>query len=89
MPIHAGGDRMAEPKSDASKTGPSSNADVVTTRVNIAFPFSQIKVQAPSEELVELAALVGEMAHLLADVAPGSKAQEFGERAQAFVTRLK
>ena len=32
---------MAEPKSDASKTEPT--ADVVTTRVNIAFPFSQIK----------------------------------------------
>ena len=80
---------MAEPKSDASKTKPSSNGEVVTTRVNVAFPFSQIRVQQPSEDVAELAALVGELADLLADVAPGSKAQELGVRAQALATRLK
>jgi hypothetical protein len=80
---------MAEPNRDASNTQPAPNADVVTTRVNVAFPFSQIKVQEPSKDLSELAALVGELADVLADVAPGPKAQEFKERAQALATRLK
>ena len=80
---------MAEPNRDASKTKPAPDADVVTTRVNVAFPFSQIRVQEPSEVLAALAALVRELTDLLADVAPGSKAQELGERAQALATRLK
>ena len=78
---------MAEPKSDASKAKPE-NGDFVTTRVNVAFPFSQIKVEAPSEELTALAALVRELADVLAEVAPASKAQELAERAQALATRL-
>ena len=78
---------MAEPKSDRSKAKPE-NGDFVTTRVNVAFPFSQIKVEAPSEELTALAALVRELADVLAEVAPGSKAQELAERAQALATRL-
>ena len=80
---------MAEPNRDASKTKPTPDADVVTTRVNVAFPFSQIRVQEPSEDLAALAALVRELADLLADVAPGSKAQELGKRAEALATRLK
>ena len=78
---------MAEPKSDTSKAKPE-NGDFVTTRVNVAFPFSQIKVEAPSEELTALAALVHELADVLAEVAPGSKAQELAERAQALTNRL-
>jgi len=42
---------MAEPNSDESDSRPSAHSDVVTTRVNVAFPFSQIKVQEPSEDL--------------------------------------
>ncbi|MGZ8763498.1 MAG: hypothetical protein ACXW2Y_09255, partial [Acidimicrobiia bacterium] len=68
---------------------PTPNAEVVTTRVNVAFPFSQIKVQEPSEDLAALAALVRELADLLADVAPGSKARELGKRAQALATQLQ
>jgi hypothetical protein len=94
-------DGMAEPNSDASKTKPTPNAEVVTTRVNVAFPFSQIKVvnvafpfsqikvQEPSEDLAALAALVSELADLLATVAPGSTARDLGVRAQALATRLK
>lgn len=78
---------MAEPKNDAPKAKPE-NGDFVTTRVNVAFPFSQIKVEAPSEELTALAALVRELADVLAEVAPGSRAQELAERAQALATRL-
>jgi hypothetical protein len=79
---------MVEPNDDASKTDPTPN-EVVTTRVNVAFPFSQIRVQEPSEDLAALAALVRELADLLADVAPDSKAQELGARARVLETRLK
>ena len=81
---------MAGPNGDASKPKPKSNpnAEVVTTRVNVAFPFSQIKVQEPSEDLAALAVLVHELANLVADLAPGSKARKVAARAQALATRL-
>jgi hypothetical protein len=79
---------MAEPNGDASKPKPSPNAEVVTTRVNVAFPFSQIKVQEPSEDLAALATLVHELAYVLADIAPGSKARKLAARAEALATRL-
>jgi hypothetical protein len=82
-------DAMAEPSTDESKTNASPNPEAVTTRVNVAFPFSQIKIQEPSEDLTALATLVRELADLLADVAPGPKAQTLRKRAQALVTRLK
>jgi hypothetical protein len=78
---------MAEPDGDASETKP--NADVVTTKVNVAFPFSQIKVQEPSEELTELADLVCELADLVANIAPESQAGGLRKRAHALATRLK
>ena len=80
---------MAEENSDASETKPTPNAEVVTTKVNVAFPFSQIKVQEPSEELAELAVLFCELADLVADLAPESKAPELANRARALATRLK
>ncbi len=80
---------MAEPNTDESTSKTTPDTEVVTTRVNVAFPFSQIKVQEPSEDLAALAALVQELADLVADVAPGSKAQQLGKRAHALATRLK
>ena len=79
---------MAEPSTDVSTTKPGPNAETVTTRVNVAFPFSNIRVQEPSEDVAALAVLVRELAELLADVAPGSKAVELEERARALVIRL-
>ena len=80
---------MAKPNSDGSKTRSDPNAETVTTRVNVAFPFSQIKIQEPTEDLVALAALVRDIAELLPEVAPGSKARELEKRAaQALAARL-
>ena len=80
---------IAAPGDDASKTRPSPHADVVTTRVNVAFPFSQIKVQEPSDDLAALAALVRDVADLLHEAAPVPKAQELAERAKTLAARLK
>ncbi|HTD50207.1 MAG TPA: hypothetical protein VK771_06390 [Acidimicrobiia bacterium] len=80
---------MVEPNIAESKPNASPTAEAVTTRVNVAFPFSQIKIQEPSEDLAALAALVREVAELLADVAPGPKAQTLKKRAQVLAARLK
>ena len=81
---------MTKPnRDDTTKPKASSHSDVVTTRVNVAFPFSQIKVQEPSEELAELAELVRAIADLLVDVAPGPKQQELAQHAQALAARIQ
>ena len=82
-------DAMVEPNIAESKPNASPTAEAVTTRVNVAFPFSQIKIQEPSEDLAALAALVREVAEMLADVAPGPKAQTLKKRAQVLAARLK
>lgn len=77
---------MADPNKDLAKKPES---EVVTTRVNVAFPFSQIRVQEPSADLTELAVLVREVTALLAEVAPGPKAEELRDRARTLAKRLK
>ncbi len=79
---------MTEPESgELTKPGP--NAEVVTTRVNVAFPFSQIRVEQPSEEFAVLADLVRDLADALRDVAPSSNTDELAKRAQQLSTRLR
>jgi hypothetical protein len=80
---------ITEPSSDTSETKTSPHSEVVTTRVNVAFPFSQIKVHEPSNDLAALAALVRDLADLHIEVAPGPKAKELAKRAQALATRLR
>ena len=79
---------MAEPEKDDEHTKSARGSDFVTTRVNVAFPFSQIKVQQPSEDLVALAALVRDLADALAEIAPESKARELADQARALALRL-
>ena len=79
---------MDELESDTPETKPKT-ADVVTTKVNVAFPFSQIKVQEPSEALIELSALVCELADLVTELAPESNAPALAQRARDLATRLQ
>lgn len=51
------------------------------TRVNVAFPFSQFKIQEPSDHLLALTALVEDLADLVADALPGPKAKALRSRA--------
>ena len=60
-----------------------------STRVNVAFPFSQVKIQEPSDHLVALTALVAELADLVAGAAPGPEAQELRRRAHDLADHLR
>jgi len=78
---------MADRNSDVSKKS-NANGDSVSTKVNVAFPFSQIRVEEPSAELAELAVVVRELAYLVADIAPGARSAELADRAAALATKL-
>jgi hypothetical protein len=80
---------MAEPENDDSTAKPTPSAEVVTTRVNVAFPFSQIRVQEPSQSVAALSDLVRDLAELVAEVAPSAKAVELANRARDLADRLK
>ena len=53
-----------------------------TNRINVALPFSQIKVQEPTPELVELASIVAELARATGD-------ETIRKRAEALIARLR
>jgi hypothetical protein len=60
-----------------------------SSRVNVAFPFSQIKLQEPSKELTELASLVMDLVATMSEWVPEERLEELRERAQAVVQRLR
>ncbi len=59
-----------------------------TTKVNVAFPFAQIKIQEPSHDIAALAALVSELAAPVAEAAPGPKAEALRFRANDLASKL-
>jgi hypothetical protein len=60
-----------------------------SSRVNVAFPFSQIKVEEPSSELAELASLVFELIGTMAEWVPEDQLEELSARARAVRDRLR
>jgi hypothetical protein len=58
-------------KLNGSAAGKAPARVVPTAKVNVAFPFAQIKIQEPSQDLAALASLVSELAGLVAEAAPG------------------
>ena len=56
-----------------------------SNRVNIAFPFSEIKLEEPSKELAELASLVFDLVGTMAEWVPEDRLEEL--RARALVLR--
>lgn len=58
------------------------------TQVNVAFPFSKFVTREPSEELVEMAGLLREIADLLGELAPGSESERIRARAGAIIRSL-
>lgn len=60
-----------------------------TTRLNLALPFSKITIEEPGKELIELAAIVADLAAAMEPVAREQGLSEVRERADALVTRLR
>jgi hypothetical protein len=58
-----------------------------STRVNVALPFSQFKIQEPSDHLLALTALVEELANLVAEKMPGPEAETLRDRAHELASR--
>jgi hypothetical protein len=72
-----------------SKPRNASEIHAPSSRVNVAFPFSQIKLQEPSKELAELAALVFDLVGTMAEWIPEDQLEELRTRAQALVESLR
>jgi len=60
-----------------------------TSRVNVAFPFSNIRIAEPTQELVELAVVVAELVRIVERVAPGNDVERLRERAEVLAVRLR
>jgi hypothetical protein len=58
------------------------------TRITVAFPFSQIKLQESAEETKELVAIVADLAQVVSSVCPGSDSESLQQRAMALLARL-
>ena len=58
-------------------------------RLNIAFPFSQIKLEEPSKELAELAALFFDFVGTMAEWVPEDRLDELRARAQVLRDALR
>ena len=59
-----------------------------STRVTVAFPFSNIKMAEPSQQLRELAEVVLELAEQIAKVQPSADTDVLVQRARALLTKL-
>ena len=75
------------PDSQVSRQVPARVAS--STRVNVAFPFSQVKIQEPSDHLVALTALVEELADLVAAAVPGPEAKVLRRRAHELASEVR
>ena len=60
-----------------------------SNRVNVALPFSQIKLDEPSRELAELAALVFDLVGTMAEWVPEDQLEELSARARVLRDRLR
>jgi hypothetical protein len=68
---------------------PKSVVSAPTTRVTIAFPFSAIKTEEPSDQLQELAAIVVELAERVAKLDPSVETDALRDRAVALITKVQ
>jgi hypothetical protein len=94
--------RMPSPKTPAADKPPPSDVAQSTpaekvlqgpqagnhsSRVTIAFPFSQIRTQEPSAELAEVAALLVDLLAVLRQTLPDAPLEALADRAEALRKR--
>ena len=65
----------------AAKAAKPSAVHAPSNRVNIAFPFSEIKLEEPSKELAELAELVFDLIGTMAEWVPEDRLEDLRARA--------
>ena len=79
---HRSGHAGKKPRQGPEMVAPSS-------RVNVAFPFSQITLQEPSQELADLAGLVVDLVVAMSQWVPEDQLDELRARAHALHQRLR
>ncbi len=60
-----------------------------TSRVNIALPFSQIRMEEPSQELADVVALIGDLVAALRDTLSATQYEEFEAQVDSLRARLR
>ena len=70
-----------DPSPAPAASGPSS-------RVNIALPFSQIRLQEPSQELADVVSLLGDLLDALKDTLTAAQYEALAEQADSLRARL-
>jgi len=67
---------------------PRATVSAPTSKVTIAFPFSQIRTQEPSDELRELARIVVELAEEVAKLEPSAERDRLANESRALFAKL-
>ena len=70
------------------KKRPAQVVSAPSNKITVAFPFSNIKITEPSEQLRALAELVTELAERLAKTDPSAETDMLVQRAQAISSQL-
>ncbi|HVT41878.1 MAG TPA: hypothetical protein VHD39_02755 [Acidimicrobiales bacterium] len=83
------GDTDEAGDADARGRDPVRTISAPSSRVNVAFPFSQIKLQEPSKELSELAALVFDLVEMMREWVPEDRMEELQARAEVLRDSLR
>jgi hypothetical protein len=73
----------------AAKPGEAPRVVAPSSRVNVAFPFSQIKLEEPSKELAELAALLYDLVGTMSEWVPEDRLEDLQARAQVLRDKLR
>jgi hypothetical protein len=60
-----------------------------TSRINIALPFSQLRMQEPSQELADVVALIGELVAALEGTLTPTQYEEFEAQVDSLRARLR
>jgi hypothetical protein len=84
-----GGGDATEAAKETKASDASSGVHNASTRVTIAWPFSQIKLQEASAELEELAGLVADVISALSDFVPENRLAPLRDRAEAVRAKLR
>jgi hypothetical protein len=89
MPKSEKGQHRADENGSLISKDDSRGINAPSSRVNVAFPFSQIKLQEPSKELSELAGLVLDLVAAMSEWVPEDRLEELRTRAQALHESLR